>query len=120
MSLVGIVLVRRMVVECVTKHIVDEVAEIIPLNVFRQWLCAAYDQIALIRTHCRLAQSEKCLFQSLTNRAVRLAKNNHLVLVEKVFAKAVKEMQEVAQESNAIENRNFDTSRFVIFGAGIF
>ena len=29
-------------------------------------------------------------------------------------------MQEVAQESNAIEYRDFDTARFVILGAGVF
>ena len=68
----------------------DESTETNPLNVFREQPRAAYDQFALIRTFRCLAQSEKCLFQALADRAVRLVKNEGLVLVEKFFAKAMK------------------------------
>ena len=44
-SLVGIVFVRRMIVERVAQNIGDESAEIIPLNVFRERLCAAGHQV---------------------------------------------------------------------------
>ena len=73
-----------------------------------------------IRTFCRLPQCEKSFFQALTDCAVRLAKNEHLVLIEKIFAKPMKQMQEVSQESNAIENRDFDAACFIILGAAIF
>jgi hypothetical protein len=73
-----------------------------------------------IRTFSRLAQGEKRLFQALTDRTVRLVKNEGLVLVEKILPQSVKDMQEMSQESNAIENRDFDTTGFVILGAGVF
>ena len=73
-----------------------------------------------VRAFCRLAQGEKCFFQALAYRAVRLVKDEGLVLVEKVFPQPVKEVQEMPQESDAIENRDFDATRFVILGTGIF
>jgi len=73
-----------------------------------------------IRTLRRLTQREEGFFQSLTDRAVRFTKNEDLVLVEKIFAKAVKQMQKMPQEPNAVENCDFDTTRFVILGAGVF
>src|SRR5208337_1863924 len=66
-----------------------------------------------IRTFNRLAQGEKRLFQALADRTVRLEKNEGLVLVEKFLPQSVKEMQKMPQESDAIENRDFDTARFV-------
>lgn len=47
-------------------------------------------RLLLFRTLRRLAQSQKGFFQGLTNRAVRLPKHKDLVLVEKVFTKAMK------------------------------
>ena len=74
----------------------------------------------LIRTFCRLTQCEKRFFQALADRAVRLVKNQGLILVEKILSQPVEEMQEMPQESDAIENRDFDAARFVILGTGIF
>jgi|GEM_PF-5210298 len=64
-------------------------------------------------------QSEKRFLQTLADCAVRLVKNEHLALVEKIFVKTMKQMQEVAEESDAIQNRDFDTASFVILGAAM-
>ena len=53
------------------------------------------NQPGSIRALRRLAQREECFFQSLADRAVRLAENEHLILVEEIFAEAMKQMQEV-------------------------
>ena len=42
-----------------------------------------------------------------------------MILVEEIFPQTMKEMQEMAQESDAIQNCDFDTARFVILGAGL-
>ena len=67
-----------------------------------------------------MAQGEKRFFQALADCAVWLVKDEGLVLVEKVFPQPMKEMQEMPQESDAIENRDFDAARFVILETGIF
>lgn len=62
----------------------------------------------------RLTQGEKRLFQALADSAIRLVKNESLVLAEEIFPQPVEEMQEMAQKSDAIENCDFDATRLVI------
>lgn len=51
---------------------------------------------SLIRTFRRLAQGKKSLLQGLADGAVRLLQHKNLVLVEEIFAKPMKQMEEMA------------------------
>jgi len=55
----------------------------------------------LIRAFRRLTQGEKRLFQALADCAVRLVKNERLVLIQEILPQPVKEMQEMAQECDS-------------------